>query len=79
MRVPYFLSYADCWESRMSAGYPQCNGQIECFNRTLIGMMKSYLKEKQTEWDWHSGCLVAAYRATPHESTGITPNLLILG
>ena len=25
------------------------------------------------------GCLVAAYRSTPHESTGLTPNLLMLG
>ena len=25
------------------------------------------------------GCLAAAYRASPHESTGLTPNLLMLG
>ena len=25
------------------------------------------------------GCLTGAYRASPHESTGLTPNLLMLG
>lgn len=25
------------------------------------------------------GCLAAAYRSTPHESTGLTPNLVFLG
>ena len=39
-------------------------------------MTKSYLKGQQHNWDQHLGCLAATYRATPHESTGMTPNLL---
>ena len=42
-------------------------------------MIKAYLKTEQTDWDLHLGCLAAAYRATPHESTGLTPNMLMLG
>ena len=42
-------------------------------------MIKAYLKGQQREWDKHLGCLAAAYRATPHESTGFTPNMLIFG
>ena len=30
-------------------------------------------------WDLNLGCLAAAYRACPHESTGLSPNLLMLG
>ena len=63
---------------RTSPGHPQCNGQTERFNRTLLAMIKSYLKE-QGEWDLHLGCLAAAYRSSVHASTGLTPNLIMLG
>ena len=42
-------------------------------------MIKMYLKGEQENWDLHLGCLAGAYRATPQESTGLTPNLLMLG
>ena len=42
-------------------------------------MIKSYLKSQQHNWNQHLGCVAAAYWATPHESTGMTPNMLILG
>ena len=66
-------------KTRTSAGNPRCNGQTERFNRTLVRMIKAYLKGQQREWDRNLGCLAAAYRATVHESTGLTPNLLMLG
>ena len=42
-------------------------------------MVKAYLKGEDREWGQNLGCLTAAYRATVHESTGVTPNLLMLG
>ena len=66
-------------KTRTTPGNPRCNGQVERFNRTLVRMIKAYLKGQQREWDRNLGCLAAAYRATPHESTGMTPNLLMLG
>jgi hypothetical protein len=42
-------------------------------------MIKAYLKGQDRNWDLNLGCLAAAYRATPHESTGVSPNLLMLG
>lgn len=65
-------------KTRTSARNPKCNGQTERFNKTLATMIRSYLKD-QDEWDLNLGCLAAAYRSTPHESTGLTPNLLMLG
>ena len=38
-----------------------------------------FLKGGQTNWDFYLGCLTSAYRSTPHESTGLTPNMLMLG
>ena len=58
---------------------PKCNGKVERFNKTLVPMIQAYLKGQQREWDRHLGCLAAAYQATPHEATGLTPNLLMLG
>jgi hypothetical protein len=66
-------------KTRTSPRHPQCNGKVERFNQTLVRMIKSYLKGEQRDWDLHLGCLAAAYRATPHEATGLTPNLLMLG
>ena len=66
-------------KTRTSPGNSRCNGQAERFNRTLIRMIKAYLKGEQTNWDRNLGCFAAAYRASQHESTGLTPNLLMLG
>ncbi|XP_064620321.1 uncharacterized protein LOC135483366 [Lineus longissimus] len=66
-------------KTRASPANPRCNGQCERFNKTLIRMIKAYLKGQQDQWDVNLGCLAAAYRATPNESTKLTPNLLMLG
>jgi transposase InsO family protein len=66
-------------KTRTSPRHPQANGQAERFNRTLIKMIRAYLKGEQRDWDLNLGCLTAAYRATVNESTGFTPNMLMLG
>ena len=66
-------------KTQTSARNPKGNGQVERFNSTLIKMIKCYIKHDQTSWDRNLGCLAAAYRSTPHESTNLTPNLLMLG
>ncbi|XP_052218279.1 uncharacterized protein K02A2.6-like [Dreissena polymorpha] len=64
---------------RTSPKNPKCHGQAERFNKTLVRMIKAYLCGEQDQWDKNLGCLAAAYRSTPHESTGMTPNLLMMG
>ena len=66
-------------KSRTSVRNPKGNGQTERFNKTLVQMIRAYLTGEQNEWDLNLGCLAAAYRATPNESTKMTPNLLMLG
>lgn len=66
-------------KKRTSPANPRCNGQVERFNRTLVRMIKAYLKGQQLDWDRRLGCLAAAYRATVNESTGLSPNLIMLG
>lgn len=66
-------------KTRTSPYHPSGNGQVERFNRTLIRMIKAYLKGEQREWDRNLGCLAGAYRSSVHEATGFTPNFLLFG
>ena len=65
--------------TRTSAANPRSNGVVERLNRTLISMIKAFLKGEQTNWDKHLSCLASAYRSTPNESTHMTPNLIMFG
>ena len=67
------------WKTWTSPYNPRCNGQVKHFNRTLVNMIKSFLKGKQREWDRNLGSLAGAYHVTVHENTGMTPNLLMFG
>lgn len=66
-------------KKRTSPANPKCNGQTERFNRTLVRMIKAYLQDQDQRWDEQLGCLAAAYRSTVNESTGLTPNLVLMG
>ena len=42
-------------------------------------MIRAYLRGQQNQWDLNLGCLAGAYRATVHEATHLTPNMMMLG
>ena len=65
-------------KTRTSVRNPKGNGQVEKFIRTLVRMIKAYLKGEQKNWDLNLGCLAAAFRATPSASTKFTSNMLML-
>ncbi|XP_033103186.1 uncharacterized protein LOC117105992 [Anneissia japonica] len=54
---------------------------VERFNRTLVNMLATMLDphRNQRDWDEHVPCATFAYRCTPQESTGETPNMMVLG
>ena len=66
-------------KTRTTAFTPRSNGQVERMNKTISTMIGSYIAENQHVWDENLAMLMMAYRATPQESTGITPNELMLG
>jgi len=66
-------------EKLRTTGYkPSTNAQIERFHRTLNSMIGRVISEKQKEWDTLLPYVMAAFRASVHESTGFTANLLML-
>ena len=65
-------------KTRTTPYHPQSDGQSERNIKTLTKMLAT-VTGKQDEWDKHLKTTMMAYRATPHESTGFTPNMLMLG
>ena len=64
---------------RTTAFHPACNGVVERFHRTLNSMLGKAVSDSQRDWDDKLPLVLAAYRATPHVSTAMTPNKLFLG
>ncbi|XP_022111409.1 protein NYNRIN-like [Acanthaster planci] len=60
---------------------PKSDGLIERFNRTLVNMVPMMIEPERRQRDWDEKLPLAtfAYRATPQESTGESPNMLMLG
>ena len=69
----------DIQKTRTTPLHPQSDGQVERFNRTLVEMLRGKIKEDQKDWDLQLPACMMAYRGAVHESTGVTPNLLMLG
>lgn len=59
--------------------HPQCDGMVECFNRTLIDQLAKILQQQQGEWDDYLSQLALAYNTSRHSSTGFTPFFLTHG
>lgn len=66
-------------KTRTSSYRPQSDGFVERQMRTIQQLLSKYVSENQTDWDKHLPILMAAYRATPQDSTQVTPNLMMLG
>ena len=52
---------------------------VEVFNKTLLNMISAYVDDNQKDWDLHLPLLTSAYRACAHDSSGLSPNLVMLG
>jgi len=63
---------------RTSSYKPSTNGCLERFHRTLNSMLGKVVSANQRNWPECLQPIMAAYRASVHESTGYTPNKLFL-
>ena len=66
-------------KTRTTAFRPCSNGLVERYNRTLNEMLCTTVKESPFTWDKRIHLLTMAYRGTPHESTGFSPNFMVYG
>lgn len=60
---------------------PKSDGMVERFNRTLVDIVAIMLEptKNQDDWDLQIDFATLAYRCSPQESTGETPNMMMLG
>jgi len=66
-------------KSHTTAFHPQSDGQTERMNRTLLQMLKTTADDNPATWPRLLPTGMAAYRTTVHKTTGMTPNMAMLG
>ena len=63
-------------KTRTTAYHPQCDGMVERFNRSLLQMLRAYV-DTQDYWEHHLPLVLYAYQIEVHESTGVSPFMLM--
>ena len=75
-----FLNSRDVRHLRSTAYHPETNGMVERVNGSLTIRIRLKLDEfPNRKWSSLLQDVVNEYNATPHETTGFTPNFLLLG
>ena len=69
----------DIDKTRTTPCHPQSNGLVERFNRTILGMLTKFVSTDRDDWDEKLPFLMMAYRSSEHDTTGYSPNRMMLG
>ena len=64
---------------RTTPYYPETNGQCECFNPMLIGMIGTLPTHVKKNWQEWVSTLVSAYNSTVSNATDFSPYFLMYG
>ncbi len=64
---------------RTTALHPQCDGQTERANRTILALLNKTAVDSPRNWDVRLPYAVSTYRSSVHRMTQCTPNMMMLG
>jgi hypothetical protein len=65
--------------SKTSPYHPQCNSQVEVFNKTVKKYLASYVDETTLNWQDFLPALMLAYNTSYHSTIATTPFKLLFG
>ena len=65
-------------KTRTTAYHPQSDGMVECFNRSLLQLLRCYV-DTEDDWERFLPLVLYAYRTAQHSSTRVTPFQLMFG
>ena len=66
-------------KTRTSPYHPQCDGQVERMNCTLVELLSLNVPNPTDNWDLDLGLTLMAYCSAVQSSTGFTPYFLLYG
>ena len=66
-------------KSHTTPYHPQCDGLVERFNRTLLNMLSTSIKDHHFTWQEHIRPVCMAYNTSVQSTTGYTPFYLMFG
>ena len=67
-------------KTRTTPYHPQLDGMIRCFNRTLLSMLSTVLRDEgEDNWEVALPAVMLAYRSSPHQTTHQSPFMLTFG
>ncbi|KAJ7989377.1 hypothetical protein DPEC_G00303900 [Dallia pectoralis] len=66
-------------KTRTTPLYPQSDGLVERFHRTMAQQLAIVTSKHQKDWDTHLPFILMAYRSAVQASTACSPALLMLG
>ena len=69
----------DIEKTRTKPLHPQSDGMVKLLSHVLEAMLSKFVQESQRNWDQILPLLAMVYRSAIHESTGCTPNELMVG
>ena len=66
-------------KTRTTPYHSESDGMVERFNRTLAAMLSVYVSDNHRDWNEQLPYVMMAYRSAEHETTGMSPNMLMFG
>jgi len=66
-------------KSHTTSFHPQSDGQSERLVRSVLQMLKAVACDHPEDWPQRLPTIMAAYRMSVHKTTGVTPNMAMLG
>jgi transposase InsO family protein len=65
--------------TKTSPAHPQCNAQVEVFNKTVKKFLQSFIDDTTLNWETFLPALVISYNTSYHSTIATTPFELLFG